>query len=130
MINCNIISCTKMTAICLPGMIQKKKGIIINNSSTSGRIPTPMLTVYSATKAYMDFFSQALNIEYADHGIIVQSLCPYYVSTKLSRIKKSLFTPTPSEFVASAVKTIGIQSITNGYFLHSILVINILHILI
>jgi 17beta-estradiol 17-dehydrogenase / very-long-chain 3-oxoacyl-CoA reductase len=112
-----------MTAICLPAMLRKKKGIVINNSSGSGRIPTPMLTVYSATKAYMDFFSQALSIEYREKGIIVQSLCPYYVSTKLSRVRKSFTTPTPDEFVASAIKTIGIQTVTNGCFVHNFQVI-------
>jgi len=57
-INCNITSLTKMTAIILPGMIKKNKGVIINNASGSGRLPTPLLTVYSATKAYVDFFSR------------------------------------------------------------------------
>ena len=57
-INCNITSLTKMTAIVLPSMVKKNKGIIINNASGSGRIPTPLLTVYSATKAYFDFFSR------------------------------------------------------------------------
>lgn len=59
LINCNITSVTKMTAIVLPGMVERKKGgIIINNASSSGRFPTPLLTVYSSTKAYVDFFSR------------------------------------------------------------------------
>ena len=58
MINCNITSVTKMTGIVLPGMAKRRGGVIINVASASGRIPTPFLTVYSATKAYMDFFSQ------------------------------------------------------------------------
>lgn len=57
-INCNILSLTKMTAIVLPNMVKKKKGIIINNGSGAGRTPLPILTVYSATKAYVDFFSR------------------------------------------------------------------------
>lgn len=58
MINCNIMSLTKMTAIVLPQMVQKRKGIIVNNSSASGRMPCPLVTVYSSTKAYVDFFSR------------------------------------------------------------------------
>lgn len=58
LINCNIMSVTKMTAIVLPNMVKNKRGIIINNASGSGRSPTPLLTVYSATKAYVDFFSR------------------------------------------------------------------------
>ena len=57
-INCNIVSLTKMTAIVLPGMVERKKGVIINNASSAGRTPFPLLTVYSATKAYADFFSR------------------------------------------------------------------------
>lgn len=112
-----------MTAICLPGMIKKRKGIIINNASASGRTPTPMLTVYSATKAYMDFFSRALSVEYAQKGIIVQSLCPYFVSTKLSLARRSFTTPKPHEYVASAIKTLGSQTVTNGCIVHNIQVI-------
>jgi len=47
-----------MTAIVLPGMVGKKMGIIINNGSGAGRSPVPLNTVYSATKAYVDFFSR------------------------------------------------------------------------
>ena len=61
MINCNIISVTKMTAIVLPSLIKKNKGVIINIASVSGRTAYPLLTVYAATKAYVDFFSR-LNI--------------------------------------------------------------------
>ncbi len=58
LIYCNIMSTTKMTAIVLPGMVKRTGGVIINNASASGRLSTPLLTVYSATKAYVDFFSR------------------------------------------------------------------------
>ena len=48
LINCNITSVTKMTAIVLPGMVNRRGGVIVNNASASGRIPTPYLTVYSS----------------------------------------------------------------------------------
>ena len=51
-----------MSAIVLPGMVKRKGGIIINNASGSGRIPTPLLSVYSASKSYVDFFSRYHNI--------------------------------------------------------------------
>lgn len=40
----------QMTRIVLPQMLERKKGAIINISSLSGAIPTPLLTVYSGTK--------------------------------------------------------------------------------
>ena len=58
-LNCNITSVTKMTAIVLPGMIERKRGgVIINNASATGRMTSPLITIYSATKAYVDFFSR------------------------------------------------------------------------
>lgn len=120
MINCNIMSVTKMTGFVLPGMVKRKGGFIINVSSASGRIPTPLLTVYSATKAYMDFFSRSTHIEYKSKGITVQSLCPYFVSTKLSGMRKSLMAPKPDTYVASALNTLGCQSVSNGYFWHNL----------
>lgn len=123
MINCNITSVTKMTAIVLPSMVEKRKGVIINNASGSGRIPAPLLTVYSASKAYVDFFSRALNTEYKSKGIIVQSLCPYFVSTKLSALRKNFMTPTPNEFVSSALATVNSQPVTNGCLVHNLQVI-------
>lgn len=123
MINCNITSVTKMTAIVLPSMVEKRKGVIINNASASGRIPAPLLTVYSASKAYVDFFSRGLNTEYKSKGIIVQSLCPYFVSTKLSALRKNFMTPGPSEYVSSALSTIGSQPVTNGCLVHNLQVI-------
>lgn len=120
LITCNITSVTKMTAIVLPGMVKRGGGVVINNASASGRIPTPLLTVYSATKAYVDFFSRGLKLEYQSKGIIVQSLCPYFVATKLAGIRKNFMAPNPDEYVASSIKTVGSQPITNGCLIHNI----------
>lgn len=61
LIACNCIAMTKMTAMVLPKMVKKQKGVIVNVSSISGRVPTPLLAVYSATKAYVNFFSRLIN---------------------------------------------------------------------
>lgn len=58
LINCNIKSVTQMTAIVLPNMVKKRKGIVINIGSMAGRLPFPILTTYSASKRYVDFFSR------------------------------------------------------------------------
>ena len=58
-------------------------------------------------------------MEYKSKGIIVQSLCPYFVSTKLSAMKSSLMAPKPNVYVNEALKTIGTQPITNGCLIHN-----------
>ncbi|XP_004436940.1 PREDICTED: very-long-chain 3-oxoacyl-CoA reductase [Ceratotherium simum simum] len=122
LININVLSVCKMTRLVLPGMVERSKGAILNISSVSGMYPVPMLTLYSATKAFVDFFSRCLHEEYRSKGIFVQSVLPYFVATKLSKIRKpTLDKPSSETYVKSAIKTVGLQSRTNGYPIHSLM---------
>lgn len=122
LININILSVCKMTQLVLPGMVERSKGAILNISSASGMYPVPMLTIYSATKAFVDFFSRCLHEEYKNKGIYVQSVLPFYVATKLAKIRKpTLDKPSSETYVKSAIKTVGLQARTNGYPIHSLM---------
>jgi len=117
-VNCNAV--TFMSRLVLPQMVERKKGVIVNISSLSGAIPTPLLTVYSATKAYVDFFSRGLQSEYSAKGIIVQSVLPGFVATKMSKIRStSLTVPSPEGYVRSALSVVGVESRTFGYWFHA-----------
>ena len=61
-------------------MEARKKGAIINVASGAAFTPQPFMTMYSATKAYVDFFSRSLSYECSDKGITVQCVCPGKVS--------------------------------------------------
>nr|CAD7410029.1 unnamed protein product [Timema cristinae] len=92
----------------IPNMYDKQKGVIINISSTAALIPSPMLTVYAASKAYIEKFSTDLQIEYEKHGIVIQCVMPGYVATKMSKIKRSTWmAPSPDRFVKKALLTTG-----------------------
>ncbi|XP_045681573.1 very-long-chain 3-oxoacyl-CoA reductase [Phyllostomus hastatus] len=122
LLNVNILSVCKMTRLVLPGMVERSKGVILNISSASGMLPVPLLTVYSATKAFVDFFSQCIHEEYRSKGIFVQSVLPYVVATKLAKIQKTtLQIPSSETFVKSALKTVGLKSRTNGYWVHALM---------
>ncbi|XP_075423353.1 very-long-chain 3-oxoacyl-CoA reductase isoform X3 [Ascaphus truei] len=122
LININITSVCKMTRLILPGMLERSKGVILNISSASGMYPVPLLTVYSATKAFVDFFSRGLHAEYKSKGITMQSVLPFFVATKMSKIRKPTWdTPSPEAYVRSALNTVGLQSQTNGYLPHAIM---------
>lgn len=56
MLRCNVISMNEMTRLILPQMVERKKGAIVNIASIGGAMSTPLLSVYSATKAYVDRF--------------------------------------------------------------------------
>ncbi|XP_037026855.1 very-long-chain 3-oxoacyl-CoA reductase [Bradysia coprophila] len=131
-VTCNIVSVTNMCKIVLPGMVERKKGVIINISSMAATIPNPLLTVYSASKAFVDKFSEDLATEYGKKGITVQSVLPGFVATNMSKIRKPTWmAPSADRFVESALKTIGISRHTTGYYPHAImqLVINGMHAL-
>lgn len=55
-------------------------------------------------------------------GIDVQVVCPFFVCTKLLPLEASLTVPDSVGFVRSALKTIRTQPITNGCFIHNIMV--------
>uniref|UniRef100_A0A8C8AAC0 3-ketoacyl-CoA reductase n=1 Tax=Otus sunia TaxID=257818 RepID=A0A8C8AAC0_9STRI len=111
-----------MTRLVLPGMLERSKGVVLNISSATGMYPTALLTLYSATKAFIDFFSQGLHAEYKSKGIFVQSVLPYYVVTKSSKIRTPTFDkPTPETYVRAALGTVGLQSRTNGYLPHALI---------
>ncbi|XP_053922705.1 very-long-chain 3-oxoacyl-CoA reductase isoform X2 [Cuculus canorus] len=122
MVNINVMAVCKMTRLVLPGMLERSKGVILNISSAAGMYPTPLLTLYSATKAFVDYFSRGLHAEYKSKGIIVQSVLPYYVATKMSKIRKATFDkPSPETYVRAALGTVGLQSQTNGCLPHALM---------
>ncbi|XP_076803413.1 very-long-chain 3-oxoacyl-CoA reductase-like [Clavelina lepadiformis] len=121
MIAVNIRSTVKMTEYVLPGMVSRKSGVILNLSSGAAVKPTPLLSLYSASKQFVDCFSKTLNAEYAKQGVIIQSIVPFYVTTKLSKIRRSsMLVPNPDTFVSSTLKTIGKAKRSYGYFAHAI----------
>lgn len=117
-INCNIISMTRMIELVLPKMVDQKRGIIINVSSISARYPVPLLSLYSATKAYCDQLSRSLHFEYKNNGIIIQSVLPSFVATNMSRMKPSFTVPTAEDYVREAIKTVGVENQTYGHYSH------------
>jgi short-subunit dehydrogenase len=44
-------------------MIKKRRGLIVNMSSVSGRRPVPLLGLYSGTKGFVDLFSRLVNLD-------------------------------------------------------------------
>uniref|UniRef100_A0A023EPQ8 Putative 17 beta-hydroxysteroid dehydrogenase type 3 n=1 Tax=Aedes albopictus TaxID=7160 RepID=A0A023EPQ8_AEDAL len=126
LITCNIFSVTRMCNLFLPGMVERRKGVVINISSLSAVIPAPMLTVYAASKAFVDKFSDDLATEYAKHGILVQSVLPGPVATNMSKIRRSTWMAcSPKSFVSNALSTLGIARHTTGYYPHSLLQLSI-----
>ncbi|XP_067934951.1 very-long-chain 3-oxoacyl-CoA reductase-like isoform X1 [Watersipora subatra] len=120
MLHINIFSVTFMTTMILPQMVAKRKGAIVNIGSASC-FGFPLLTVYAASKAYVDSFSKNLAVEYADKGVLIQSVMPGHVATKMTGMKPNLFAPSAEDYAQSALTTIDIEPVTFGYWSHWLL---------
>jgi uncharacterized protein len=76
MLQVNVMALTALTRACLPGMLERKRGRILNVASTAAFQPGPFMAVYYASKAYVLSLSEALAEEVAGSGITVTCLCP------------------------------------------------------
>lgn len=105
------INCTgtlRVTQIVAPGMVQRKHGLILNMASFGGILPTPLLATYSGSKAFLQHWSTALGSELKPHGVHVQCVQSYLVTSAMSKIRRASATiPTPKHFVKAALGKIG-----------------------
>jgi len=120
-IRINVFGTTHMTYLTLPGMIERKRGAIINISSASGSLGEPMYAVYSATKGFVNNFSKALHYEYRSQGVFVQSQVPAFVTTKLSKLRSTnFFIISPKTYAKSLLRQIGYEPMVFTYWTHSL----------
>jgi len=74
--NVNLVGCMLLCRKFLPGMIERKRGCIINVSSNAGIWPFENETVYAATKFAIEGFSKSLALEVKKYGIPVNTITP------------------------------------------------------
>ncbi|KAI8994060.1 3-ketoacyl-CoA reductase [Trametes punicea] len=128
----NVASLVRLTKMILPGMVERKRGLIINMGSFSGvTIASPMLSTYAGTKAFLSCFSGSLAEEVRSKGIDVECVNTYFVVSNMSKIRKSsALIPTPKPFVRSVLSKIGLPcgalwtqrpGVVTPYWSHSLL---------
>ena len=117
------MSTLDVTRAVLPGMVNTKSGVIINLSSFLCH-GGPLLSVYAASKAFVRQFSRDLQTEYQESGnfsliiltfnqrinvsgVTVMCAAPYYVASKMSKIRHSTWTvPSPDKYAASVLSQV------------------------
>ena len=86
MIDVNIRALTVMTVLTLPYM--SDGSMIVNTSSIASFCPTPRMTVYSSTKAYVTSFTRGLAEELRPRGISVTAVCPGPMATEFISVAR------------------------------------------
>lgn len=124
----NVTGTLRVTQIVAPGMVSRKRGLILTMGSFGGLLPTPLLSVYSGSKAFLQHWSTALHEELREKGVDVQFILSHMVVSNMSKVRKpSLITPTPKVFVKSVVGKIGLGGVgsfaatTTPYWAHALM---------
>jgi short-subunit dehydrogenase len=92
MIDLNVSALVTLTKLCLPGMLARRRGRVLNVASTAAFLPGPNMAVYYATKAFVLSFSEAIGDELRGSGVTVTVLCPGPTATGFqdaARMQKS-----------------------------------------
>jgi uncharacterized protein len=89
MIQVNITALMELTGLFLPGMIERRRGGILNVSSVAGFVPGPGMAIYYATKAFVLSFTEALAAELEGTGVKVTALCPGPTPTNFGNVAGS-----------------------------------------
>ncbi len=82
MIELNVVALVRLAHAALGPMVRRRFGAIVNVSSLGGYSPVPQLATYSATKAFVNSFSQSLRGECRTTGVSVMAVCPGYTRTE------------------------------------------------
>lgn len=75
-------------AAALPGFVARGRGRLVLMSSVAGYFGLPKAGAYGASKAAIIHLAESLRFELADHGVVVQVVCPGFVDTPLTAVNR------------------------------------------
>ena len=117
MLNLNMVTLTYFTKIYASEMIRQGFGRILNIGSTGSFQPGPYMAAYSASKAYVLHFSEAVNYELKGSGVTVSTLCPGVTDTgfhETAQTTSSIIYKNMGHATAFEVARYGYKMMMNG----------------
>jgi short-subunit dehydrogenase len=112
-----------LSSMFVPAMVGRGKGAVLNVASTAGMQPLPYSAGYSAAKAYVLTFSEALHQELKGRGVTVTVLAPGPVATDFWDISGWKVTggatfeqavPRPAWITAEQAARAAVQGLASG----------------
>ncbi|MBZ7671836.1 SDR family NAD(P)-dependent oxidoreductase [Klebsiella grimontii] len=79
----NVTALTRLASAVAPRFAKAGEGSIVNISSIVGLAPEFAMTVYGATKAFVLFLSQGMNMELSSKGVYIQAVLPAGTYTEI-----------------------------------------------
>lgn len=116
MINVHFTSPVMFCHAAIPGMLKRKRGVIINTSSMSAFIRSSRSVMYPVTKAAITVFSEIIQKSFRRTGIYIQSLCPgftysdFHDTKTMKGFQRSLY-PEESWMTAEEVVSLSLETV-------------------
>ena len=76
----NLLALMDLTRLVIPGMLDRRRGHVVNMSSLAGKIPAPALVAYAATKHGVVGFTHTLRAECGAEPVGFSAVCPTFIS--------------------------------------------------
>ncbi|GAB3226089.1 SDR family NAD(P)-dependent oxidoreductase [Spirosoma arcticum] len=87
MIDGNVQGLLYVSKAVIPGMVERRRGHIVNLSSIAGKQPYANGAVYCASKAAVEALSTGMRLDLTQHGIKVTNIAPGAVETEFSVVR-------------------------------------------
>src|SRR6202035_491407 len=97
----NVVGVVQLTALLVPSMVERGRGGVLNMGSGAGLTVMPASAAYSASKHFIDGFSEALRADLAGTGVVVTQVCPGPVDSEFDTVAGSVggMTGAPPQFL-------------------------------
>ena len=87
MIDGNVQGLLYVSRAIVPGMVERKKGHIVNISSVAGKQTYANGAVYCASKKAVEAISEGMRLDLTGHGIKITNIAPGAVETEFSEVR-------------------------------------------
>jgi short-subunit dehydrogenase len=110
----NFFGAVRMTMAALPGMLERRRGSIVNVTSVAGYLPNPNESGYGATKAALSLWSHGLGVDLAGRGVHVGVLSPGPIDTEIWGLDGSGATYSGKLYPPSVVAEAAVEMVEKG----------------
>ncbi|GGL85850.1 short-chain dehydrogenase [Streptomyces anthocyanicus] len=78
----NLLSAVRLDRALVPGMVERRSGVVVHVSSIASRLPQRGEVSYAAAKAALNAYSRELATEVGESGVRVVCVLPGFVATE------------------------------------------------
>ena len=104
----NLLAVMDLTRLAVEGMLERGRGHVVNLASLAGKLPSPYLASYAATKQGVVGFTHSLRAEYGPEPVGFSAICPSFVGRvwMYGRLEAEL-APGPTPFGTLPPESVG-----------------------